>query len=468
MQKRILALALAMAMIFSACAASNTDNEEEQTENNTTTSQSDETQSQEVQDETSAETQEETEIVLSREEVLVDGQTASTDSASAVYTGEPILYYQDGTDQTYGEGTADDMHTQEEAEAHTVVTITQPGTYRLSGTLSQGQIAVDLGEEADTDPEAVVTLILDGVDITCTVAPAILFYHAYECAQEPEVATATVDTADAGANILIAANSQNKINGSHVAGVYEEGSTQVQYAYDGAICSAVSMNLTGEDDATSYLSITGDGAGLESQWNLTISGGDITIHSQDNGIYTGKEEIGVATINGGNLTVNAGNSGEGSGIHSNGFLTVNGGTLWAATQDGSAGYGLYAKQGILTDGGTVYALGGKNSSILNASQQGYLEMNFEQVVPAESQVSVLNPNSEAVVTLDTESECQAITICSDALQTGEMYTAEIDGEAWDYEEYAPAQSADTSETESTFAGQDETGEELTEASDSQS
>ena len=103
MQKRILALALAMAMIFSACAASNTDNEEEQTENNTTTSQSDETQSQEVQDETSAETQEETEIVLSREEVLVDGQTASTDSASAVYTGEPILYYQDGTDQTYGE-----------------------------------------------------------------------------------------------------------------------------------------------------------------------------------------------------------------------------------------------------------------------------------------------------------------------------------------------------------------------------
>ena len=139
MQKRILALALAMAMIFSACAASNTDNEEEQTENNTTTSQSDETQSQEVQDETSAETQEETEIVLSREEVLVDGQTASTDSASAVYTGEPILYYQDGTDQTYGEGTADDMHTQEEAEAHTVVTITQPGTlpsfrYFVTGT----------------------------------------------------------------------------------------------------------------------------------------------------------------------------------------------------------------------------------------------------------------------------------------------------------------------------------------------
>ena len=38
-----------------------------------------------------------------------------------------------------------DAHTAEEAAAHTVVHITQPGTYVLSGTLSAGQIAVDHG-----------------------------------------------------------------------------------------------------------------------------------------------------------------------------------------------------------------------------------------------------------------------------------------------------------------------------------
>ena len=33
----------------------------------------------------------------------------------------------------------------EEAARHTVVHITKPGTYRISGALSAGQIAVDLG-----------------------------------------------------------------------------------------------------------------------------------------------------------------------------------------------------------------------------------------------------------------------------------------------------------------------------------
>ncbi len=39
-------------------------------------------------------------------------------------------------------------HSADEAAAHTVVTIRQAGTYRVSGTLSAGQLAVDLGEDA--------------------------------------------------------------------------------------------------------------------------------------------------------------------------------------------------------------------------------------------------------------------------------------------------------------------------------
>ena len=51
------------------------------------------------------------------------------------------------------------------------MTLRSAGTYRLTGTRSQVQIAVDLGDEAKDDPDAVVTLILDNVDVTCTVAP---------------------------------------------------------------------------------------------------------------------------------------------------------------------------------------------------------------------------------------------------------------------------------------------------------
>ena len=93
-------------------------------------------------------TYEGTNIVLSNNGITVDGAAASTDSTQAVYVAHDIVYYEAGHDFTYGEGTEADAHSVEEAAAHTVVHITQPGQYILSGTLSMGQIAVDLGENA--------------------------------------------------------------------------------------------------------------------------------------------------------------------------------------------------------------------------------------------------------------------------------------------------------------------------------
>ena len=74
------------------------------------------------------------------------------------------------------------MHTEEEAYENPVLHITQPGTYILEGEW-QGQILINLGDpdETFTDPDAKVTLILNGVDVTCTVAPAMMFYSAFEC-----------------------------------------------------------------------------------------------------------------------------------------------------------------------------------------------------------------------------------------------------------------------------------------------
>ena len=96
------------------------------------------------------------------------------------------MCYLAGQGITYGAGSEADEHTQAEADAHTVVHITRSGTYRISGRLSAGQIAVDLGEGAEKDSSAVVTLILDGADVTCTVAPAIIFYRVFECGSAEE------------------------------------------------------------------------------------------------------------------------------------------------------------------------------------------------------------------------------------------------------------------------------------------
>ena len=117
------------------------------------------------------------EVGLSDEGITLNGQPVG--DSGPVFVSHDIIYYEDrdtyDSGHAYGEGQGWERHSAQEAAAHRVVNITQPGIYRLSGTLSKGQIRVDLGEDAVTDPNAVVYLVLADVDITCTVAPAILF-----------------------------------------------------------------------------------------------------------------------------------------------------------------------------------------------------------------------------------------------------------------------------------------------------
>ena len=255
-----------------------------------------------------------TSIVLSDDGVTVDGEAVPTDETAAVYTAHDIVYYEAGRDFTYGEGTEADEHTAEEAAAHTVVHITQPGTYAVSGTLSAGQIAVDLGEDAEDDQSAVVTLILNGADITCTVAPAVIFYSVYECGSTDEdTAAATVDTSAAGANVLIADGTVNNVTGSYVARIYEpdsvvlsEDGTEVAdssklHKYDGAFYSKMSMNVGGGEDGSGVLNITADNEGLDTELHLTINGGAVTAAACAESGDAGIDATAGITINGGTV-----------------------------------------------------------------------------------------------------------------------------------------------------------------------
>ena len=255
-----------------------------------------------------------TKIVLSDSGITVDGKTASTEETSAVYTAHDIIYYEADQGFTYGAGTEADEHTRAEADAHTVVHITEPGTYSLSGRLSAGQIAVDLGEDAAEDPNAVVTLILNGADITCAVAPAVIFYNVYECGSaDTETAVKDVDTSAAGANVLIADGTENQIAGSYVARIYKsytlsEDGTQVVdnkklHKYDGAVYSRMSMNVDGGEKGTGILHIRAENEGLDSELHLTINGGVIRIQSGNDGINTNEDGVSVTTVNGGTLTI---------------------------------------------------------------------------------------------------------------------------------------------------------------------
>ena len=313
-------------------------------------------------------------------EILLDGQniTVSGDG-SGVYTSRDIVYYETKTQydsgNPYGEGEEWQMHSREEAEAHLVVNITAPGTYRISGKLDQGQIRIDLGEDAEKDPDAVVNLILDGAEISCTVAPAIVFRNVYECGSKSEKkAKPNVDTADAGANLILAENSKNILQGSHVAKIYKDNDEEKKLVkQDGALYSYMSMNIYGPG----ALEIHADNEGLGSELHLTIFGGDITIRSGNDGINTNEDGVSVTAIHGGTLRVLAGLGEEGDGIDSNGYLVIYGGTVIAAAHPASDA-GLDSDLGSFIHGGTVIALGAPMDWAESDSEQVTMNLQFAE------------------------------------------------------------------------------------------
>ena len=330
-------------------------------------------------------------IQLSDNGITVDGEKASSDDTDAVYVAHDIVFYLEGQGIAYGEGTEEDAHSQAEADAHTVVHISQPGTYVLSGTLSAGQVAVDLGEDAEEDPDAVVTLILNGVDITCSVAPAVIFYNVYECGSaDAETAVKDVDTSAAGANVILADGTVNNIAGSYVAHIYkpdsvelsEDGSEVVDskklHKYDGAFYSKMSMNVDGEAEGTGVLNIFAENEGLDSELHLTVNGGVINILSGNDGINTNEDGVSVTTVNGGTMTIEVdGATGEGDGIDSNGWLVINGGTVIAAACGDSQDAGIDSDMGIYINGGTVVASGNMYDRIEDGGQN-YVVFSFAE------------------------------------------------------------------------------------------
>ena len=414
-----------------------TEKSETKEDSNHAENQTAEPQSSSLDDESeTSETQtEECKIELSDDGILVDGETISTDSESAVYAGADIVYYKEGQDSTYGAGDEDDGHSEEEAAEHTVVTITKAGTYRVSGTLSKGQIAIDLGEDSREDESAVVNLILDNADITCTVASGIVVYNAYECgSDDTDTATKDVDTTNAGVHIILADDSNNTVNGSHVAKIYKEGTTQEdvdagnakkQWKFDAAIDSLVSITIDAEEEGTGTLTVNSDNEGIETSLHLTINGGTITVNSNDDALNANEDGVSVITINGGVLTCNAGGGKEGDGIDSNGWIVINDGFIVSAANATSQDSGVDSDNGIYINGGTVLASGNMYDEISDESEQAFVALNFASSVEAGQMFALKNADGEIVTAFSAANDFQTLIYSSSELTDGDYTLYEI-------------------------------------------
>lgn len=418
--KKILSAAIALSMLlsFTACGKTQTSNDTEQKIDGV-------------------------KIGLSDSGITVDGASATSSENETVYTANDIIYYEEGHDFTYGEGEKADEHSKEEADEHTVVHITKPGTYVLSGKLSKGQVAVDLGEDAKTDPNAVVTLILNGVNITTTVAPSIIFYNVYECgSDDTETADKAVDTKTAGANIQLADGTENTLNGSYVAKIYKsvvlnDEKTEITdseklHKYDGTLYSKMSMNINGN---TGILNVNAENEGIDSELHLTINGGIINIVSGDDGINTNEDGVSVTTVNGGTLNIKVSeNAEEGDGIDSNGWLVINGGNVFSQACSKSGDAGIDSDNGIYINGGTLTATGNMLDEI-SGGAQNYAVFSFREKQTGAKTYELQNSDGETVIKCTPENDFTYLIVSSPTLKGGD-YSLVSDGKTLSVAEIA--------------------------------
>lgn len=225
------------------------------------------------------------------------------------------------------------------------VTITSGGTYGISGTLEDGMIQVDAADQ-------LVTLVLNGVSITNSKGPAILFKEAKE------------------GIVALKSSTTNKL---------EDGGSD---EHDAALYSKPTLTIQGKGN----LIVSGNNnEGISSQMHINIKDGNIRVKAIEDGLNANNDNVSEITVSGGYLYVE---SQKGDGIDSNGAITITGGTVISLSSLADASGGLDADGKVTISGGTVIATGAQLSVPSIDSSQKSLFINNITTRKANTLVSI--------------------------------------------------------------------------------
>ena len=208
------------------------------------------------------------------------------------------------------------------------VTITQEGTYQIAGTLDDGALIVESGENAK------ITLVLGGVSIKNTTGAAIQIATADDVTIELEEGTTNVLQSGEEVDIAAATESEEASGGALQSKadlkIKGKGSlTVLGYLNNGIHCTKDLKIKNGN------ISVTALGHGIKGKKSVTVSGGTVTVTSGKDGITsdeTENEEKGFVTIEGGEIIITS----AGDGVSAETTLTVTGGVISIISGGGSA------------------------------------------------------------------------------------------------------------------------------------
>ncbi len=338
------------------------------------------------------------------------------------------------------------------------VTISQGGTYYISGQLSDGCLKVEAEDQE-------VELILAGVDLSCSYESPIFIKKS---------SLTTITLAEGTSNSLQDLREQTTDEEDDHKGCIHSKSDliiqgsgaltlQTQY-YNGIVSKGDLTLLEGSLDleavqdaihATGQLTISGgtyritagddaihtDGAVTITEGNIqidesyegiegstvSIAGGTISVISSDDGINAAGDTVpdtGYSIdISGGTVNIEAG----GDGVDSNGSLTVSGGQVYIIST-GNGDSALDYETSATITGGTVVAAGASEmaENFGEASTQGSILLNYNAY--SSEDITLKDASGNVLVTYSPGKNYNSVVISCPSITTGNTYTVEAAGQ----------------------------------------
>ena len=230
------------------------------------------------------------------------------------------------------------------------ITITSAGTYSIKGTLSDGQIIVNAGNEDK------VYIILNGVNITCSNNAPIYVKNAKKAIIS--LADNTENYIKDGGTYVLEDESTDEPN----AAIFSK--SDLIFVGNGSLTVDAKYNngITSKDDLkvqSGNITLNAVGDGLKGKDSVAIADGNITITSGKDGIVSSNDEDpekGYVLIEGGKVNITAGRDGiqgETNAFVKDGDITINTGggsqNAVAKVENGPGGMGKPGSQNASAD-----------------------------------------------------------------------------------------------------------------------
>ncbi|MCR5393299.1 MAG: carbohydrate-binding domain-containing protein [Olsenella sp.] len=219
-----------------------------------------------------------------------------------------------------------------------VVTITEAGTYVISGSLSDGQVVVDAADDAK------VQVVLAGASVTSSSSAAV-----YVKAADKVFLT----LAEGTENTLATSGSFTDTgDGNNVDGtVFSKADLTVNGSGTLAVASAQGHGIVCKDDLAicgGTIDVTAAGHAIQGKDSVAVGAGELTLSAGTDAIHCANDEDaekGWVYVSGGTITATAASDGIDAGL----FLEVDGGAVDVSAADD----GLHAEYGLVINGGTI-------------------------------------------------------------------------------------------------------------------